>query len=104
MAHIEKTYARAYRDVFGDEPTPGSGVFNRHVPSTKVDHLRLQSAMRSIQCSFLERGYSRCSGGGHGNILSRTTKPTLTTIGTRPARVKPLGPRLKMRIHGIEGN
>ena len=48
VADIKEADAGAHGHVLGHQ----AGVFHRHIPSAKIDHLGAKLAMHRIQCSF----------------------------------------------------
>ena len=65
VADVEDADARAHGHVLGNQ----AGVFHRHVPAAKVDHLGAALAM-----SWVERCFLQCRG-GRGNRRARHRTP-----------------------------
>ncbi len=66
VADIEDAHAGAYGKMLGGQ----AGIFDRHVPTAKVDHLRAELAMGGVQGGLAENG----SRYGAGQWLSFTLR------------------------------
>ena len=55
VTHVEDANAVAHSEMLSDQAAV-LGIFDRHVPAIKVDHLGAHLAMNGIQCSFTGRG------------------------------------------------
>ena len=60
VAHVEQARARAHGLVLGKD----AGIFQRHVPAAKIDHLGAKAAVDGVQSRF-----SKFSGSGCGHSL-----------------------------------